>query len=377
MSNVPERGGYDAHGTPLAFTLPDEQLLMRFLILGTQGGTFYTSESELNEEHAGCVTRLINNGQGEFVVQQVLEVARSGRAIRMNSVLLSLAMCCRSDDKKTKSAAYQAILKVCNIPTHLFKLITYLEKSGKTTGWGRGLRQAVSRWYNQFANNPQRLAMLVTKYREREGWSHRDLMRLAHLKPADDVLGFVLRYAVKDLDEAKNYYLKDESLGSTSNQLREIVAYLDAVEEVRHLQLPKPAAEVSNNNKVATENEADANMEEGAAKGNGAKMEVNHAEENEVDMTVEAVEVDTEKAVARAVTLIRQFDLLREHLPSSLLDKLIVWEALLDKMPMMAMMRNLNKLTNLGVLDVPENLAKVVDRFNNKEAVTGAKVNSH
>ena len=44
---------------------------------------------------------------------------------------------------------------------------------------------------------------------------------------------------------------------------------------------------------------------------------------------------------------------------------------------MMAMMRNLNKLTNLRVLDVPENLAKVVDRFNNREAVTGAKVNSH
>ena len=153
--------------------------------------------------------------------------------------------------------------------------------------------------------------MLVTKYREREGWSHRDLMRLAHLKPADDVLGFVLRYAVKDLDEAKNYYLKDERLGSTNNQLREIVAYLDAVEEVRHLQLPKPAVEVSNNNKAATENEADANMVEGAAKHNGAKMEVNHAEENEVDMTVEAVEVDTEKAVARAVTLIRQFDMLR------------------------------------------------------------------
>ena len=27
MSNVPERGGYDAHGTPLAFTLPVNEVL--------------------------------------------------------------------------------------------------------------------------------------------------------------------------------------------------------------------------------------------------------------------------------------------------------------------------------------------------------------
>ena len=366
-SYVGVRNRCDEHGNSLSFILPDEQLLMRFLILGTQSGSFYTTEVELKEEYATCVTRLINSGQGEFVVEKILEVAKSGRASRINSILMSLAMCFRSSDMKTKSAAYRAIVEVCNIPTHLFKLITYLEGLGETTGWGRGLRLAVSRWYNQFSSNPQRLAMLVTKYRERERWSHRDLMRLAHLKPADDVLGFVLRYAVKDLDQVKEYYLRDETLGSDNNQLREIVAYLDAVEEVRHLQLPAAAVEVSNDNEAAAKNKGQANMEEDrTAKGDGAKAEVTSAEEEEV-----------KAVVARAAALIRQFDLLREHLPSPLLDKAVVWEALLDKMPMMAMMRNLNKLTSLGVLDVPANLAKVVDRFNNREAVRGAKVSWH
>ena len=41
------------------------------------------------------------------------------------------------------------------------------------------MRWAVSNWYDR---NPDQLALQAVKYRQRDGWSHRDLLRLAHPK---------------------------------------------------------------------------------------------------------------------------------------------------------------------------------------------------
>lgn len=48
--------------------------------------------------------------------------------------------------------------------------------------------------------------------------------------------------------------------------------------------------------------------------------------------------------------LIRQFGLQREHLPTECLDKVEVWAALLDDMPATALIRNLGKMTKIGLL---------------------------
>ena len=55
------QGSTDAQGNVLAFTIPDEQRLMRFLVLGSESGTFYATESALTEQNATCVTNLINS----------------------------------------------------------------------------------------------------------------------------------------------------------------------------------------------------------------------------------------------------------------------------------------------------------------------------
>jgi 60 kDa SS-A/Ro ribonucleoprotein len=48
-------------------------------------------------------------------------------------------------------------------------------------GWGRGLRAAVARWYEE--QEAGKLAYQAVKYQARDGWSHRDLLRLSHPKP--------------------------------------------------------------------------------------------------------------------------------------------------------------------------------------------------
>ena len=377
------QGSTDAQGNVLAFTIPDEQRLMRFLVLGCEGGTYYASESTLTERNATCVTGLIESGHGEMVVQRVVEVVTAGRAIRVNSALLTLAMCCRSADHKTKSAAYRALSDVCNIPTHLFKFIRYMESQGKTTGWGRGLRKAMSQWYNRFATNPQRLAMLVTKYRQRDGWTHRDILRLAHMKPADKVVGFILRYAVKGLGEAKQFYLEDGHVDSADidARLKQIAVYLDAVEEARCLEVevPKPKAK----KRKAKDDEEGEAAEEGKEKADegGEKVDEGGEEDKGALEKEEGMEVEVrqeseqdKRAVDRLLTLIFKFDLLREHLHSSMLEKTAVWQSLLEKMPIMATIRNLSKMTAIGLLGVPENVGKIVERLGNKEAIRNSKV---
>ncbi|XP_076467424.1 RNA-binding protein RO60-like [Babylonia areolata] len=333
------QGSIDSAGNLMAYTITDDQQLMRFLILGTEGGSYYAREQELTSHSVQCVSRLLEAGEGEMVVDRVVEVVSKGRCIRMNTPLLVLALCCRSEDSKTKAAAFRAIMDVCTIPTHLFHfvdLIKLCRDPNHTAGWGRGLRRAVARWYNQFANNPQRLAMLVTKYRQRGGWSHADILRLGHVKPINDAVGFILRYMSKGLQEARDYYLEDGVAGCTGHHLPHLLTYLQAVEEVRHLQAPKRPAE-------------------------GEGMDLGEEED----------------VVQRVISLVQQHDLVREHVPTGMLRFAGVWQSLLDKMPLMALMRNLNKITLTGLLDTTSNLDKVVSKLTNKEAVRMSKVHPY
>ena len=55
-----------------------------------------------------------------------------------------LAVACASPDQATRRAAYDAIGRVCRTGTHLFIFADYVQRQ---RGWGRGLRQAVAKWY--------------------------------------------------------------------------------------------------------------------------------------------------------------------------------------------------------------------------------------
>ena len=71
---------------------------------------------------------------------------------------------------------------MARIGTHLFQFVKFVEAFG---GWGSGMRRAIARWYN--GKDADKLAYQLLKYRQRDGWSHRDLLRLAHVIPKDEV----------------------------------------------------------------------------------------------------------------------------------------------------------------------------------------------
>ncbi|GAB3699726.1 TROVE domain-containing protein [Mariniluteicoccus flavus] len=160
------------------FELDDAARLRRFLVLGTDGGTFYVGARELTRDNAEVVVRMAENDP-ETLLATIEEVSLSGAAPRPNATLFALAIASSIGDADHRRAALALLPKVARTGTHLFLFAGYVEQF---RGWGRGLRRAVAGWY---ADAPvEDVAYQVVKYRSREGWSHRDLLRLAH--PATD-----------------------------------------------------------------------------------------------------------------------------------------------------------------------------------------------
>lgn len=180
-------GGY-------AFTLDDAARLRRFLVLGVDGGTYYAAPRELARENAEVVMRLAE-ADPETLVSTIVEVSQKGAAPKQNPALFALALA--ASYPQSAQLALAALPAVARTGTHLFLFAAYVEQF---RGWGRGLRRAVGSWYT--TRDADALAYQVVKYRQREGWSHRDLLRLAHPQTSvpelKDVFDWIVRGSVNE-----------------------------------------------------------------------------------------------------------------------------------------------------------------------------------
>lgn len=129
-----------------AFAVNDWVRLDRFLILGSEGGSYYASEKTLTKENAEAVLRCIQ-ADGPRTVARIVEISDSGRAPKNDPAIFALAMAAGLGDGKTKTAALDALPKVCRIGTHLFHFAQAVQGF---RGWGRGLRTAIGKWYLQY-----------------------------------------------------------------------------------------------------------------------------------------------------------------------------------------------------------------------------------
>jgi 60 kDa SS-A/Ro ribonucleoprotein len=159
-------GGY-------TFTVDDQARLHRFLTLGTDGGAYYTDARELTSDNANVVFRAAATDP-VGLVRQIIDVSTAGRAPRQNPALFALAIAASAEDVDGRRAALAALPTVARTGTHLFLFARYVEQF---RGWGPTLRKAVAQWYTGMPVD--KLAYQLVKYRQREGWSHYDLLRLA------------------------------------------------------------------------------------------------------------------------------------------------------------------------------------------------------
>ena len=180
-------GGY-------AWAVDDWQRLKRFLILGSEGGTYYASEQKLTQENTEAVARCITTN-GARTVKEIVAISDAGRAPKNDPALLALAMCASSVDQDTRMYAWNALPKVARIGTHLLHFVSYMETM---RGWGRMAKNGVGRWYNYMP--AEKLAYQAIKYQSRDAWAQRDLLRLSHPKPIDTTHDAIYHWLVKGTD---------------------------------------------------------------------------------------------------------------------------------------------------------------------------------
>jgi 60 kDa SS-A/Ro ribonucleoprotein len=172
-------------------------------------------------------------------------------------------------------------------------LFHFAEYVNAMRGWGRGLRSAVGHWYVD--RGADDLAHQAVKYQQRDGWSHGDLLRLAHPKAPSAQHESVFRWLLAGADSLGEREVKRKVRGEDR------VAKYGAVGALPKLiEAFEQAKRASNTGEI--------------------------------------------------VKIINEFDLPREAIPTQWLNEVVVWEALLERMPMTAMIRNLGKMTSLGLV---------------------------
>jgi 60 kDa SS-A/Ro ribonucleoprotein len=288
----------------------DWDRLTRFLVLGTEGGTYYVAEHDLLKSNYGAITNCLA-ADAARTIQTVVDISTQGRAYRQEPALFALALAASSKDADTRKLALAAVPKVCRIGTHLYHFTDYVTKM---RGLGRGLRTAFASWFTD--KTPDKLAYQVVKYQQRDGWSARDMLRLAHPRATSPEQEAVFRWIVGGMEATGN---------RSVNRKAGVKSYPDVREH-----LPK---------------------------------------------LIEAFEKAKTASEKELASLIFEHNLPREAIPTEKLNSLVVWEALLQNMPMTAMIRNLGKMTALGLVK-PMSLASkhVVKRLKDAEYLRKSRI---
>lgn len=265
------------------FQLTPQKQLERWLILGCEGGTYYASEQKLTRENAKTIIACLDQN-GPDTVRTIATMSASGRAPKNDPAIFALAIAAGHSDPATRAAALEAIPLVCRTGTHLFQ---FVEAVKGFRGWGRGLKRAISNWYAE--KTPEDLAYQVAKYQQRNGWSHRDLMRLAHPEPKHEA---IYRWVVSGADKLGERTVTGKGARASRQYgaVGELPEFLAAFEELKH------------------------------------------ADER------------------RTCELIRKHRFTHEMVNTQHLKSPTVWEALLQHMPMTAMIRSLARMTAIGFI---------------------------
>jgi len=282
---VNNAGGY-------AFVLDKWARLDRWLILGCEGGTYYSTERQMTLDNARTIQECLTE-DGVRTVARIAELSFAGRAPKNAPAVFALAIAAGDKDLATRRAALAALPRVCRTGTDLFHFARDVENFRR---WGRGLRSAIAAWYND--KPVEKVAYQAIKYQQRDGWSHRDLLRLAHPTARTPEHEALYRWIVGGL----------EGLGKESGRHKPIPAE----------QLP------------------------------------------EMVRAFESLRASTNKK--QVVSLIKEHRFTHEMLLTEWKNDPDVWAALLEDMPQTAMLRNLGKMTAVGLIAPMSDAARKVAR---------------
>lgn len=143
--------------------------LNRFLILGVDRNFYSASQSTRVFENVTVVNECIAESPSK-VVAAVRHVLREGLAKNRDACLWTLA-------QVNTQEAFDAAATYITMSTDLFHFIGFVRQR---RGMGKMVHRFIQEWYN--SKSDAQLAYQFIKYRQRDGWSHRDVLRLGRPK---------------------------------------------------------------------------------------------------------------------------------------------------------------------------------------------------
>jgi len=415
----------------------------RYLVLGgaKDMGNYYTQSSDVNLECALSVLKMIRDPDPSQFVQLcalLKAVSVGGRAPKQEPVLLSLAAAIVfAKTPAEKQIAFETMKECVRIPTHMFMIAGFVrdlsmsKPENKGKGWGAGFRKAISHYYT--SRNGRDLAFQMTKYQNREGWTHADIIRMIHIDPmtlADDGARLMFDYVMmKNARKAKVPSEKTLATLKASGKLiipnpfkaltkEEFLAKLNSIETppiptpktlaqftaaaaaaaaattaptaVKSLvggfvtavtsimpsaAAPKPAP-TSSAPAVADSDDDD---EEGGSVAKKSGKKYHHQQLTQLQQVAHFLkhlhavhEAGESKNASLACALIRSGRLVREHIPTVLFGSREIWATLLETMPLEALLRNLGKMTQNGVAG--DKYKEIVARMTDQTAILKARI---
>jgi 60 kDa SS-A/Ro ribonucleoprotein len=301
--------------------ISDREQVIRYLIIGSEGGNYYQTPQQVSSTAASCVLRMTRTPDNfKWLIDTIRDVSISGRAAKQEPTLLALATAIVfAPTPATKTEALNAVKDCVRILTHMYMLIGYIKifsKAGHPTltattgsGIGRGIRRVFGEYF--YSRSGIEIANLITKYQNREGWTIKDVLTLIHIVPSQmkDDGG---RLAIGNVFKTKEEF--EQILAAAPPSTEPTKTFFNAIKEIHTIALRSASASAS----------ASASPEE----------------------------------MNRIVHLINTVGLCREQLPSQLFKHKKVWEALLlskgangkgKGMPLTALIRNLGKLSTAEI----------------------------
>jgi len=333
--------------------ISDQEQVLRYLIIGSEGGNYYQTPQQVSSQCASCVLRMTRTPANfKWLVDTIREVSTDGRAAKQESTLLALATAIVFARTPAEKSQALAIVNDCvRILTHMYMLIGYIKIFSKAghpnlaaapapapaapapasavigSGIGRGIRRVFGEYF--YSRTGIEVANLVTKYQNREGWTIKDVLTLIHIDPKkmkDDGGRLAIEWVFKTKEDFTEILKAKNTQLSQNPSMRDTTAALfNAIKEI-HTIAERPFQPCANPSLAGLSN-------------------YQYGEE-----------------LDRIVHLINQAGLCREQLPSQLFKYRKVWEALLlskgangkgKGMPLTALIRNLGKLSTaeIGIID--------------------------
>ncbi len=169
-------------------------MLRRCLLIGTAQSTYYAGNKELTEDFVQVVRQAIAEDPNRVAAEIIY--ASDGRAINNSAPILALVLLSMGEAPEAKKAFQEIFPQIVRTGSHFYEWLSYTKS---LRGFGKVVREVGKNWLSR--EDVKGLAYQLLKYQQRNGFRHRDALRLFHVKPPTENHRQLFEWVVKGWEE--------------------------------------------------------------------------------------------------------------------------------------------------------------------------------